>query len=48
MPSGNKPLPEAMLTQIFVAMASQGYNELTDNKPALVKVMAPSKQQATS
>ena len=31
MQSGNKPLPEAMLTQIYVTiiMASLGHNELT-------------------
>ena len=28
MPSGTKPIPEPMLTQIFVAIASLGQNEL--------------------
>ena len=28
VPSGNKPLPEPMLTQLYVAIASLGHNEL--------------------
>ena len=32
VPSGNKPLPEPMLTQIFVTVSmSLGHNELTQN-----------------
>ena len=29
VPSGNKPLPEPMLTQFYVSLASLGHNELT-------------------
>ena len=28
MPSGNKPLPEPMLTQMYVAISTFGHNEL--------------------
>ena len=37
VPSGNKPLPELMLTQMYVAiMASPVYNNLAINRHALI------------
>ena len=36
VPSGNKPLPEPMLTQILVAMVSLGPNELKWIQPDIL------------
>ena len=42
MPSGNKPLPEPMLTQIYVAnVVSLGHNELTSFMYAVVPSVEP-------